>query len=583
MENFWKFISYSIKSTILMFRFEPWRMLLKSLFAFLYGVSWTLQIVLLQTFFDSAQRVSENTENISNCLVILLGMILIYCIGQILQGVDTCYSEILYIKTKKHINLRLFKKIDTMSSLSFEDIDELEKINKAINGGNFAFGASVILIDTIFFYSTYFILTSGYLYTLSPLLSVSVLAIFIPCFISNIIETKGFKNLEETSTPMRRECEYYESCIIDTRETRILGATHYFNQLYFSSLKKLNMLVLKAQLKKNLIRLIVGVITILGYGVILFMLVKLVLKQEITVGAFSAVLASISMVFTFMSDIISERIGWAAETMGTVDNYISFIFEDKKSDSKIYQDTRNIKLQDVSFKYPCSEKEVLKNINLSLTDNKTIAIVGENGSGKSTLAKILLGLYPPTRGQILVNDISMCDIDSRNYSAVFQKFCKYQMTLKENICIADISKNIDYDEVHNICNQIGITLSSDKLVNGLDTFIGREFDGIELSGGQWQRIAIARGIYREYDFIILDEPTSAIDPLEEFNLYNTFSKLCTEKTAIIITHRLGLAKIADAIIVMKEGNIVEMGTHSELISKDGEYKHLFDTQSKWYF
>ncbi|OON91373.1 MAG: hypothetical protein ATN32_10475, partial [Candidatus Epulonipiscium fishelsonii] len=578
MENFWKFITYSIKSTILLFRFEPWRMLLKSLFAFLYGVSWVLQIVLLQTFFDSVQRLSGNTESIINCLMILLGMILIYCLGQILQGIDTCYSEVLYIKTKKHINLRLFQKIDSISSLSFEDINELEKINKAINGGNFVFGATVILIDTIFFYSTYFILISGYLYTLSPLLSVSILAIFIPCFISNIIETKGFKNLEEASTPMRRECEYYESCIIDTRETRILGATHYFNQLYFSSLKKLNMLVLKAQLKKNLIRLTVGAITILGYGVILFMLVRLVLKQEITVGAFSAVLASINTVFTFMSDIISERIGWAAETMGTVDNYISFIFEDKKPNNKIYQKTTNINLQNISFKYPGSEKEVLKNINLSLIDGKTIAIVGENGSGKSTLSKILLGLYPPTKGQILVNNISMSDIDSRNYSAVFQKFCKYQMTLKENICLSDISKNINYNELNNICTQVGITLSSDKLANGLDTLMGREFDGIELSGGQWQRIAIARGIYRNYDFIILDEPTSAIDPLEEAALYKSFSKLCTGKTAIIITHRLGLAKIADTIIVMKEGNIVETGTHKELISKEGQYKHLFDTQ-----
>jgi ATP-binding cassette subfamily B protein len=163
-------------------------------------------------------------------------------------------------------------------------------------------------------------------------------------------------------------------------------------------------------------------------------------------------------------------------------------------------------------------------------------------------------------------------------SAVFQRFMKYQMSIKDNITISEMEKSIGDNEVETMCKHIDIYLDDD----GIDAMLGREFKGKELSGGQWQRIAIARGIYRDCNLLIMDEPTSAIDPIEESKLFEKIYEYSTGKTAIIVTHRMALAKLADRVLVMKKGKIVQDGTHEQLLQKEGEYKELYQTQMRWY-
>jgi ATP-binding cassette subfamily B protein len=340
---------------------------------------------------------------------------------------------------------------------------------------------------------------------------------------------------------------------------------------------------LRAQLKKNSINLLLDSITVIGYGAILFMIFVFVLRQEITVGAFAAVLASIGRLFSFMSEVISERISWASENVAALDNYISFISESATVESEKKKcEQSDIILRGVSFTYPASEKNALRNIDLTIKNGQTLAIVGENGSGKTTLCRLLLGLYSPTKGQIFIGGTSIENASNENRSAIYQNYCRYKMTLKENIAISSTNKSSEDIEIESVCRKAGIVLGDAKLIDGIETMLGRDFEGAELSGGQWQRVAIARGIYRLCDFIVLDEPTSAIDPLEETRLYNEFVNICNGKTSVIVTHRLGSVKIADNIIVMKDGSIVEKGTHRELMALNGEYKRMFDIQSQWY-
>lgn len=384
---------------------------------------------------------------------------------------------------------------------------------------------------------------TAYLFSLKPILSLSILAIFIPCMISNVLQIRIFKDLENASAPLRRECEYYEGCVSDLRETCLWGATDYFKNLFFSCLKRLNKLTLKAQLKKHGINLIMDSVIVAGYGVILFMIFALVLRQEITVGAFAAVLSFIDRLFNIMQEVISNRIRWASENVAGVENYISFILESNTETEKTKCEQGDVVLKGVSFKYPASEKYALKNINLTVKKGQTLALVGENGSGKTTLCKLLLGLYSPSEGQIYIGDTPIANVSNDNRSSVFQNYCRYKMTLKENIAISDMRKVHEDSNIEQVCRKAGIDMEDKKLTKGIKTMLGREFDGTELSGGQWQRVAIARGIYRPYDFIILDEPTAAIDPLEETRLYNEFVDICKGKTAVIVTHRLGSAKI----------------------------------------
>ena len=197
--------------------------------------------------------------------------------------------------------------------------------------------------------------------------------------------------------------------------------------------------------------------------------------------------------------------------------------------------------------------------------------------------RILSGILEPDEGEVLVDgaNIMNFNMDSRFafVSAVFQKFIRYQMTLRENV---EISNDIEDEERMRMCLEKSEFEMGEFLFDDYDTMLSREFKGVDLSGGQWQRIALARGLYRTNHFIILDEPTAAIDPIEEGILYRKFQDLIKDKMGVIVTHRLGSARIANKIIVLDKGKVIEIGTHKELMALGGKYATLYKKQAEWY-
>jgi ATP-binding cassette subfamily B protein len=228
----------------------------------------------------------------------------------------------------------------------------------------------------------------------------------------------------------------------------------------------------------------------------------------------------------------------------------------------------------------------IDNINITLQQGEIAAIVGRNGSGKTTLAKLLLGIYQPDTGRIMYDgmDISALDPAARyqNVSVVFQDFNHYYLTVRENIGISDTMNINDMDKIKAACIKAGDYDFIEKLQDGIETMLGREYGGTELSGGQWQHLALARGYFRESAFIILDEPSSALDPFKESRMYENFKNLCHNKTGIIITHRLSAASLADRIILIDNGQIIEQGSHNELYSKKGHYWEMYKAQANLY-
>jgi len=254
-------------------------------------------------------------------------------------------------------------------------------------------------------------------------------------------------------------------------------------------------------------------------------------------------------------------------------SYIEALEEDKSITGKV-QANVNVGEADYGVSFDIKPKE-------------TVAIVGENGSGKSTLIKLITGYYKPSEGEVKLNGNDTRDTSfpsvAKRLSAVFQRYPHYAMTLRENLAIGDISKEPTDEALRKACAMSGFSPEEKWLPNGFDTMLSREFDdGVGLSGGQIQRIAIARAFYRNSSIIILDEPTAAIDPIEEARIYGRFAELSKDRTSFIVTHRLASVKIADRIIMMKEGKAVEMGTHDELMALDGEYKRMYDSQRQWY-
>ena len=246
-----------------------------------------------------------------------------------------------------------------------------------------------------------------------------------------------------------------------------------------------------------------------------------------------------------------------------------------------------IRLENVSFTYPGGERPALNNLDLTIRPGERVALVGENGAGKTTLIKLLLGLYRPTAGRIVVDGVDLNELAPdgwyRRFGTVFQDFVRYQTTVRGNIVFGWLEGRDDTRALAATVARSGADEVVAALPDGLDTRLGKEFHtGVDLSVGQWQKLAIARAYFRPADILILDEPASALDAKAEAAVYEHFARMAEASTVLLISHRLGSCRIADRILVLREGALVEQGTHAELLAVGGEYAALYRLQAAWY-
>ncbi len=246
-----------------------------------------------------------------------------------------------------------------------------------------------------------------------------------------------------------------------------------------------------------------------------------------------------------------------------------------------------IELRGVSFRYPGQERWALRDLSLSLAPGEKLGLVGENGAGKSTLVKLLLRLYDPTEGAILYGGVDLRDMDARDLrsrmGAVFQDFVRYQFTAAENVGLGNPAHVEDRALIEEAVRRGGAGALVESLPRGLDTVLGGWFEsGHEISAGQWQKLAIARAFMREAEVLVLDEPTASIDAEGEHDLFQRFQSLAADRTAIVISHRFSTVRIADRIAVLHGGRLEELGTHRELLAREGRYAHLFRLQAEGY-
>jgi ATP-binding cassette subfamily B protein len=249
--------------------------------------------------------------------------------------------------------------------------------------------------------------------------------------------------------------------------------------------------------------------------------------------------------------------------------------------------SHGIEFKNVSFCYPGSDVYVLKDINLHIKPGERIALVGLNGAGKTTLIKLLTRLYDPTEGQVLLDgkDLREYNLTSlhQRFGVIFQDFVRYQFTVRENIGFGQVDALEDLDRIKDAANRGGASPIIEKMAQGYETMLGRRWEkGQELSGGQWQKIALARAFMREAEVLVLDEPTSALDAEAEYEVFKRFGELIEDRIAVLISHRFSTVRMADRIVVLSAGKILELGSHTELIQLDGAYARLFNLQAEGY-
>ena len=350
-------------------------------------------------------------------------------------------------------------------------------------------------------------------------------------------------------------------------------------------MKLLNGYIWKAQKKIKLVELMTTLFSVFGYGGVMVLLVVSLLRGRITTALYASVFSSITLMYAMCDDAAYHFLS-PFDGVAIVNSFVALIkgkLPERKDRPVDF--SKSIVAENITFSYPGADKPALDRVSFHVRAGETIAIVGNNGSGKTTLSKILLGIYTPKSGSVKIGDVDIGEISSKSVgvgmSAVFQNFLKYKMSVEDNIRISDPGRQ-DRAALENCAAQFDMDFEAGQFAEGRDTILSREFGGTELSGGQWQKIAIMRGLYRDREVMVLDEPTSAIDPLEETRLYQKFAEMTEGRTAFIVTHRIGLTKIADRIMVMDRGRLVQTGTYEELKKEEGMFREMLQAQKKWY-
>lgn len=326
-----------------------------------------------------------------------------------------------------------------------------------------------------------------------------------------------------------------------------------------------------------------------GIVAYLYVVFKVKLGNVSDVSSYVAMITAMSFSTNQLKQAVENRIFLSNESklFRNLEEFLKKNTQKEKGKIKI-EEIESIELNNVSFIYPGAKKETIKNVTFKWNKGEKLAIVGYNGAGKTTLIKLIMGLYLPTDGKILVNGIDLAEVDEDSYrerfGTVFQDLQVFAMPLIENVLMRRPAGEEDYKKAEKALINAQFDVNHKGLINGLDTVVSREFDesGFVPSGGQAQKIAIARVFAAEPDMVILDEPSSALDPLAEYNMYNNMMKLSEGRGVIFISHRLSSARMADEIYLMKDGEVVESGTHEELIANQSFYHEMFTLQAENY-
>ena len=535
----------------------------------------------------------------SSVLFLIIFFFIYRILNQLLIRLNHAVTRIAGEKVVCHVKTQIMKKAREIDLASFDDPEFYEKLENAnreagmrpihVLASTFdAVSGFISLISYIVI-----LVTAPDMWWTAPVM----IALSLPtAIISFSYRRKNFMYMRRRSKE-RRQMNYYSDLMVNkdmVKEIRMFGLGDTFVKRYDEVFDRYYGGVRRLVVKESMWHVVITIVSSVANCLFFALIAYKVFKGEIMIGDYSLYTGALTSIASTVSSLISVS---ATVYEGTlfIDNLLRFIKEKPtvvpsvKTPAKVnFGESHTIEFIDVSFAYPGTERRVLDHINLKLRAGETMVLVGLNGAGKTTFLKLLTRLYDPLEGQILLDGRDIREYDVKElyklFGIIFQDFGKYAVNVSENITFGDISRTPDEKAIKEAALQSNSADFIEKLPNEYDTPLMRIFEpnGIELSIGQWQKLAVARAFYSQSDILILDEPTASLDPLAEQEIFNQFDKLREGKTTIFVSHRLSSATIASKIVVLEYGKLVEEGTHKELMEKRGKYYELFSTQAKRY-
>ena len=549
-----------------------------------------LQAVISLLTVTAGQKVIDQVTNHSPFMEMIIVWIVATAFQQFLPSLSTMVQGVLTDKLTGFINISLMKKSADLQSISiFDDskyFDDLQMLRddaswRPVN--LIVFGVSVLQS----FLTLAFMLI--YLARYNWWLALLLLIVMVPQSISYYrIQQQSFETMVERSKNARY-LHYYSGLLLDRRDAKEVRLFNMFPKIIekyislFEQTKKDVNQIRKKQLATSSL-FVVLTVGVFGYGFYWF--TNSVRIGALEVGVLLMFVSVIGYISTSMARVVEDS-SLLYDSLLWIEKYFNFLeYQDnfENGTKNFPDDFENLSVKNLSFTYPFSNAEILHNVSFSVKSGEKIAIVGENGSGKSTLVKLLMRFYDPTNGKISVDNYDLKDFNifdlHKNLSATFQDFSRFKLTLKENV-ITGYSFN--KDRVNNVLKASGLgdLLANDHL--NLNTTLAKDFkNGTDLSGGQWQKVALARDLYADGKIEFLDEPTAALDAKSEAEIYQRFLKENDNKTIFFVTHRLSAVRFADKVLFLDGGKVSGFDTHTNLLQINPKYKEMYDLQKNAY-
>ncbi len=435
---------------------------------------------------------------------------------------------------------------------------------------------------------------ASFLVVLNPIIFLVTAVTSILTYLTTSWQPKYFEKHKKEWEKEERKKNYLHSLsdeFSNAKDIKLYGMEGWLDKMMRDYQAYLLMWNKRCSLRGFLASALAGVMTFVQNGVVYAVLIGMLLAGEISVGDFVFFFGLAGSIAGYLQGIITDiaKLGVRADKIAYYRDFFGYENHfNHKEGTALPKGAVKIELKDVWYKYEGAEDYTLKGVNLTIDEGESLALVGINGAGKTTLVKLICGMYVPTKGEILVNGKPISDYNIEEYysmiSAVFQEIRAVAFTIFEFVASVDMERRNAREDAVAAMKAAGIWEKIESLPNGMDTHLQKGIyeDGVDLSGGELQKLVLARAIYKDGSILVLDEPTAALDPIAENNLYLKYRELTKGKTSVYISHRFASTRFCDRIVLLGDGVVQESGNHDELMELDGQYAYMFGVQSKYY-